>query len=198
MSNPESMMLESEGKPLTKVNLNDLKKKLSEAERYKEAGNVFCKNGDFKKAAGQYHRGILFLKGIDNDLFGTPDFLKIISVHPYSEETKIPEDIEQKCLAVNISVYNNLSASLLKVEGSDPLRILHYTNIVLELDPINSKALYRRAQAHYIMKDYDDAAETLKCIPKPDRDVLLLLKKAETSLKEEAKSQKAMYKNMFK
>ncbi|CAB4063936.1 unnamed protein product [Lepeophtheirus salmonis] len=140
MSNPESMMLESEGKPLTKVNLNDLKKKLSEAERYKEAGNI-------------------------------------ISVHPYSEETKIPEDIEQKCLAVNISVYNNLTASLLKVEGSDPLRILHYTNIVLELDPINSKALYRRAQAHYIMKDYDDAAETLKCIPKPDRDVLLLLKK---------------------
>nr|ACO14981.1 Tetratricopeptide repeat protein 9C [Caligus clemensi] len=188
----------SKDKELSLANLENVQTKITTAEQYKEAGNAYYKNGNYKKAAGQYHRSVLYMKGIDNDLFGTPDFLKSVSVHPSEKKTKIPEEVEKRCIAINISIYNNLAASLLKIEGSEPSKIIHYTDIVLELDPGNSKALFRKAQAEYQSKDYESAAKSLKRIPTPDRSVKDLIQKVNSAQKNELQALKNSYKNMFK
>ena len=81
--------------------------KLQTALKFKEEGNALYKSKDFKKAMRKYHNAILYLKGIDNDLHGTPEFLKTSSVNPDSEK-KIDDELEDKCIEANISIYNNL------------------------------------------------------------------------------------------
>merc|ERR1719509_237729 len=46
------------------------------------------------------------MKGIDNDLHGTPAFLQTASVDP-DHKKHIDPAVEQRCIALNISVYNN-------------------------------------------------------------------------------------------
>ena len=60
----------------------------------------------------KYHNAILYMKGIDNDLHGTPEFLKTSSVNPDSEK-KIDDELEDKCIEANISIYNNLGKNSL-------------------------------------------------------------------------------------
>ena len=60
--------------------------KLQTALNFKNEGNELYKAKDYKKAMRKYHNGILYLKGIDNDLHGTPSFLQAASVDPDSEK----------------------------------------------------------------------------------------------------------------
>ena len=60
----------------------------------------------------KYHNAILYMKGIDNDLHGTPAYLQAVSVDPNSK-VKISEDLEKQCIKANIAIYNNLAACLL-------------------------------------------------------------------------------------
>ena len=93
--------------------------KLQTALKFKEEGNVFYKSKDFKKAMRKYHNAILYMKGIDNDLHGTPEFLKTSSVNPDSEK-KIDDELEDKCIEANISIYNNLGKNPFTLESFFP------------------------------------------------------------------------------
>ena len=76
--------------------------KLDKALEYKDIGNSFYKEGNFKNAARNYHRAILYLKGIDTDLHSTPAFMQAASVDP-NHEKHIDKDTENKCIQTNIS-----------------------------------------------------------------------------------------------
>ena len=93
--------------------------KLQTALKFKEEGNVLYKSKDFKKAMRKYHNAILYMKGIDNDLHGTPEFLKTSSVNPDSEK-KIDDELEDKCIEANISIYNNLGKNPFTLESFFP------------------------------------------------------------------------------
>merc|ERR1719500_1931542 len=86
------------------------------------------------------------MKGIDNDLHGTPAFLQTASVDP-NHKKHIEPAVEQRCIALNISVYNNLAACLLQQKDSKAERIKEVTEVVLELDKDNEKAWFRHGQA---------------------------------------------------
>ena len=96
-----------------------LKTKLATALAFKEEGNTLYKAKEYKKATRKYHNAILYMKGIDNDLHGTPAYLQAVSVNPDSN-VKISEDLEKQCIKANIAIYNNLAACLLasSPEGS--------------------------------------------------------------------------------
>ena len=96
-----------------------IEEKLKKALEYKELGNNFYKEGNFKAAAGKYHRAILYMKvdftcckisrntfltlqAIDNDLHGTPAFLQTASVDPNNVK-HIKKEVEQQCIQTNIS-----------------------------------------------------------------------------------------------
>ena len=78
-----------------------IEEKLKEATRYKEMGNELYKMKDYRAAAVKYHRSIIYLKGIDNDLHGTPAYLQAVSVNP-DQANCISKQMEQECIQLNI------------------------------------------------------------------------------------------------
>ena len=61
-----------------------IQEKLEKSLTFKDEGNNLYKAKEYKKAMRKYHNAILYLKGIDNDLHGTPAFLQSASVDPNS------------------------------------------------------------------------------------------------------------------
>ncbi|KAF9818143.1 hypothetical protein SFRURICE_003884 [Spodoptera frugiperda] len=60
--------------------------------------------------------------------------------------------------------YLNMAACYMKLE--DYRSTVQYSTSVLEIDPRNEKALYRRGQANYALKNYDDALMDLRLADK--------------------------------
>ncbi|XP_023327118.1 tetratricopeptide repeat protein 9C, partial [Eurytemora carolleeae] len=106
-----------------------IEEKLKEATRYKEMGNELYKMKDYRAAAGKYHRSILYLKGIDNDLHGTPAYLQAVSVNP-DQANCISKQMEQECIQLNIQVHNNLCACILQQESGNPERVKDLAEVV--------------------------------------------------------------------
>lgn len=52
--------------------------------------------------------------------------------------------MEKQCIALNISIYNNLAACLLQLKDSKAERIKEVTEVVIELDSSNEKAWFRQ------------------------------------------------------
>ena len=122
--------------------------------------------------------------------------------------------MELNCINANISIYNNLAACLLASEDhkseADLAKVVKYTDIVLELDEDNDKALYRKATALKRLKNYSDAKEAYEHLKRLQlnskdgkagnvtKEVLTSLKECQTALKEYELKEKSMYQNMFK
>jgi len=197
-------------------NSNEIEKmiqeKLEKSLAFKDEGNNLYKAKEYKKAMRKYHNAILYLKGIDNDLHGTPAFLQVASVDPNSEK-KITEEMEQECIKANISVYNNLAACILANVRDNSTgnaekeyeKVVKYTDIVLELDEENDKALYRKAQALKLLRDFSGARETFEKLKSAQakkgqnvpKDVITGIKDCQEALKDYDKKEKSMYQNMF-
>jgi len=174
--------------------------KLETAMQFKESGNKFYKEGNFKAAAGKYHRAILYMKGIDNDLHGTPAFLQSASVDP-NHAKHINKDVEQKCIETNISVYNNLCACLLQQPDSSAERIKELAEVVIELDKFNEKAWYRHGQGCVRLKDFELARESFAKVADlsagKNKDVGKWLRQCDQELEKRRSKEKKMYQEMF-
>ena len=119
--------------------------------------------------------------------------------------------MELNCINANISIYNNLAACLLASEehnsDADLAKVIKYTDIVLELDEDNDKALYRKATALKQLKNYSEAKEAYEHLRQLQlkngtgnvtKEVNTNLKECQAALKEYELKEKAMYQNMFK
>lgn len=189
-----------------------IQEKLDKSLAFKDEGNDLYKAKEYKKAMRKYHNAIMYLKGIDNDLHGTPAFLQTSSVDPNSEK-KITEEMEKECIKTNISVYNNLAACILANARDNSIsnvdqeheKVVKYTDIVLELDGENDKALYRKAQALKLLRDFSGARETFEKLKSVQtkkgqnvpKDVITAIKECTEALKVYDKKEKSMYQNMF-
>jgi len=182
-----------------KMNISE---KLATANQYREAGNGLYRQGKFKAAASKYHRAILYMKGIDNDLHGKPAFLQMESVNPDSENQISPE-LESECISANVSIYNNLAACMLQLPDSDPARIQQWAEVVIELDANNSKAWYRRGQALMRSQKWDDAKtsfeKSMECSGNTgDKNIHRFINECQSHLQEQNQKEKDMYRDMFK
>ena len=85
-------------------------------------------------------------------------------------------------------------------------KIIHYLDIVLELDPENDKALYRKGQAFKHLKKFQSAKDTFEELVKVQtkkqqpvpKDVYEDIKNCSKIVQNSAKQAKDMYSNMFK
>jgi len=189
-----------------------IQEKLNQALAFKDEGNDLYKAKEHKKAMRKYHNAILYLKGIDNDLHGTPAFLQSASVDPNSDK-KISPELEKECIKANISVYNNLAVCILTNARDNSIsnaeqeyeKVVKYADIVLELEEENDKALYRKAQALKLMRNFSSAREIfekLKAVQEKKgqnvpKDVISGIKECQDALKDYDKKEKSMYQNMF-
>ena len=191
--------------PAAPVDTSLIQEKLEKSLAFKDEGNNLYKAKEYKKAMRKYHNAILYLKGINNDLHGS-------SVDPNSEK-KITEEMEQECIKASISVYNNLAACILATVKENSTsnaekeheKVVQYTDIVLELDEENDKALYRKAQALKLLRDISGAQETFEKLKSAKakkgqnvpKDVTTGIKDCQEALKDYDKKEKSMYQNMF-
>jgi len=115
------------------------------------------------------------------------------SIDNYKEENKA------KAVALKKSCNLNMSACYLKLE--DYAETKNTCNNVLKDERTNVKALYRRAQAEYGLKDFMECIKDCKSVVDVDaqnREARALLKHAQAGQKEVDKQAKGLFANMCK
>ncbi|OMJ92794.1 hypothetical protein SteCoe_4433 [Stentor coeruleus] len=116
---------------------------ISVSYSYKEQGNMFWKKPDIENAIKEYSKALLCL----NHIF------KENLVSSEKETMKLVKEIQIPCLL-------NLAACHLKAGEKYEKAIIH-CNDVLNIEPDNTKALYRRACANIELGIYDKASKDL-------------------------------------
>ena len=84
--------------------------KLAKIREFKEKGNAAHKEGNYKKAAGSYHRAILYIKGLSTNC---PDMADLAGMSgpgasPASTE-KMPPQMLEESKKLTCDCYNNLA-----------------------------------------------------------------------------------------
>ena len=149
--------------------------------KIKNSGNHFFKSSDFKSAARKYKKAQKFISHL-RDCMGSSN-----------------DDEEMKIREIEVPICLNIAAVLLK--QNDFEAALKECEKVIEIQPENKKALFRRGQARFGLKDYDEALKDLqkvKALEPNDTGVaneIIKVKKAKQSY---AEKEKKLYGKMFK
>ncbi|XP_053741301.1 peptidyl-prolyl cis-trans isomerase FKBP4 [Synchiropus splendidus] len=150
--------------------------KLEQSSVVKEKGTQYFKEGKYKKASVQYKRIVSWLE----------------------HESSLSGEEETKAKALKLAAHLNLAMCYLKLQ--EPNQALESCDKALEMDGSNEKALFRRGEALYGMKEFERAKEdfqrVLQLYPanKAAKSQVVLCQK---QIKEQREKDKRIYANMF-
>lgn len=150
--------------------------KLEQSVIVKEKGTQYFKEGKYKQASVQYRRIVSWLE----------------------HESGLSPDDENKAKALQLAAHLNLAMCFLKLQ--EPNQALENCDKALELDGSNEKALFRRGEALFGMKEFnrarDDFQRVLQLYPanKAAKSQVVLCQKR---IKEQHEKDKRIYANMF-
>jgi len=148
------------------------KQRLAAAIKKKDQGNTLFKEGDYSNAARRYSQSIAYLDAIYED------------------------SNEKKTMITSCSL--NIAACYLQVKDSK--RAITYCDKALQHEAENVKALFRRAKAYTLQKDYDLSRKDLKrCeeLQPGNKEILSELARVKKLEEDDKKKQKKMYAKMF-
>ncbi|CAL1538555.1 unnamed protein product [Lymnaea stagnalis] len=169
--------------------------KFLKASEYKEKGNAAYKAGDFKKAAGSYHRAILYLKGLS---INCPDIVGgLTSLGKFDEAPKMSASLTEDARSLTCDCYNNLAACMLKDPEPKYQRIIEHCDRALDASPNNLKALFRKGTSQYAVGDYEEALATLE-MAAPDPSVRKYIELCKAGIKKQDREMAEKFKGMFK
>lgn len=159
------------------VDLKDVDKILLISEDLKNIGNTFFKSQNWEMAIKKYTKVLRYVEG----------------------SRAAAEDADgAKLQPVALSCVLNIGACKLKM--SDWQGAVDSCLEALEIDPSNTKALYRRAQGWQGLKEYDQALADLKKaqeIAPEDKAIQAELLKVKQKIKAQKDKEKAAYAKMF-
>lgn len=150
--------------------------KLEQSSIVKEKGTQYFKEGKYKQASVQYKRIVSWLE----------------------RESGLSEEDEKKAKALRLAAHLNLAMCFLKLQ--EPNQALENCDKALELDASNEKALFRRGEALFGMKEFDrakdDFQQVVQLYPanKAAKSQVVLCQKR---IKEQHEKDKRIYANMF-
>lgn len=150
--------------------------KLEQSVIVKDKGTQCFKDGKYKQASVQYKRIVSWLE----------------------HESGLSEEDEKKAKALRLAAHLNLAMCFLKVQ--EPSQALENCDKALELDASNEKALFRRGEALFGMKEFDkakkDFQQVVQLYPanKAAKSQVVLCQKR---IKEQHEKDKMIYANMF-
>lgn len=150
--------------------------KLEQSSIVKEKGTQYFKEGKFKQASVQYKRIVTWLE----------------------HESGLQEEDEKKAKALRLAAHLNLAMCFLKLQ--EPNQALENCDKALELDASSEKALFRRGEALFGMKEFerarDDFQRVIQLYPanKAAKSQVILCQKR---IKEQHEKDKRIYGNMF-
>ncbi|KAL5546788.1 hypothetical protein UlMin_006475 [Ulmus minor] len=172
--NYEFQLLEfSKEKPYWKM---DMLEKMEACERNKHDGNVLFKAGKFWQASRKYEKAA---KYVEFD-------------HSFADNEK------REAKALSLSCHLNNAACKLKL--GEYVEASRLCTKVLEADPSNIKALYRRAQGYVKISELEKAEADIKTALRIDpnnRDVKLVHKELRDKQREYVKYQSEVFSTMF-
>lgn len=150
--------------------------KLEQSVIVKEKGTQYFKEGKYKQASVQYKRIVSWLEN----------------------ESALQEEDEKKAKALRLAAHLNLAMCYLKIQEPSPA--LGNCDKALKLDSTNEKALFRRGEALFAMKEFegakDDFQKVIQLYPsnKAAKSQVALCQKR---VKEQHEKDKRIYANMF-
>ncbi|KAM9854232.1 peptidyl-prolyl cis-trans isomerase FKBP4 [Aulostomus maculatus] len=150
--------------------------KLEQSCVVKEKGTQYFKEGKYKQALVQYKRIVSWLE----------------------HESGLSEEDDKKAKALRLAAHLNLAMCSLKLH--EPSHALENCDKALELDPSNEKALFRRGEALFGMKEFDRARDDFQRVVqlyptnKAAKSQVVLCQK---QIKEQHEKDKRTYANMF-
>jgi len=169
--------------------------KIAAAKVHKEAGNECFSSSEWRKALAEYHNALLYVKGLGaGSLTGMASMANTALNLPVAT-TEETTEIKELQKTVNL----NMAACQLKLGKGE--RALDGCNAVLEQEPDNVKALFRRGQAYVLLLNNDRAKkdfERANELQPKTKAVIDELKKIEQWEKAQDKKSQHVYKNMFK
>lgn len=158
-------------------------------ELIKEAGNIFFKNNEHVKANRKYKKEVRYFNFFKEKL----EVAHRTGLKPHELRKKLNPIYD-----INYSVCLNIGAVELKLNNPEVAR--NACDEVLQNDPQNAKALYRRGQAHIALKNYDDALVDLeqanRFMPN-DKLIQNGYQRAKEIWRNYQNQQKDVYKNLF-
>ncbi|XP_059668285.1 70 kDa peptidyl-prolyl isomerase-like [Cornus florida] len=180
MVSPDSVLLYevelinfTKEKPFWKMDTNE---KIEACEMKKHDGNLLFKAGKFQRASKKYEKAS---KYVEFD-------------HSFNEDEK------SQANALRLSC--NLNNAACKLKLGENLQASRLCTKVLELDPLNVKALFRRSQVYLRISELEKAEADIKralTIDPDNRDVKLEYKKLKEKKKEYAGYEAAIFSNMI-
>lgn len=159
------------------VELNDVEKITSIAEDVKRIGNNLFKSQNWETATKKYNKALRYVESC-KDVTGDDNIAKL---NP-------------------IAVSCNLNIAACKLKILDFRAAIESCSEALEIDPSNTKALYRRAQGWQGLKDYEQALEDLKKgheFTPDDKAISSEILRVKHRIKEQKEKERAVYAKMF-
>lgn len=150
--------------------------KLEQSAIVKDKGTQYFKEGKYKQAAVEYKRIVSWLEN----------------------ESSLQGEEEDKAKALRLAAHLNLAMCYLKLQEPNPA--LENCDKALELDSNNEKALFRRGEALFVMKEFDRAKADFQRVTqlypanKAAKSQIMLCQK---HIKEQHEKDKRLYANMF-
>lgn len=175
-------------------------------EGIKTIGNTKFKEGDHKIALTKYTKAVKYInhftKKVDDVSFSSDDSDEDTTEKPNNDKTSGLSDaeIEQNGRLEKLKVPCLLNSAACKLKTNDSSGAVEDLTQVLVLDDVNTKALYRRAQAYIQMKDYEEANDDLKAalkISPDDRAVQKELQNVKQLVAAKKKRDKEVYSKLF-
>ncbi|CAN9499258.1 unnamed protein product [Ophioblennius macclurei] len=150
--------------------------KIEQSGIVKEKGTQYFKEGKYKQASVQYKRIVSWLE----------------------HESGLSGEDEQKVKVLQLAAHLNLAMCFLKLQ--EPNQALENCDKALEMDSANEKALFRRGEALFGMKEFDRAKDDFQRVVqlypsnKAAKSQVVLCQKR---IKEQHEKDKRIYANMF-
>lgn len=178
---------------------SDVAGKLATASSYKDQGNNFFKEANYKKALVKYNTALAFTKGLPGRNDGMDGMVKVAQTNSKveslsEEEDKLVKDFE-------IVVKTNIATCHVKLGNAE--KALDAANSALALDPTAWKSLLRKAEAIMLKKDNEKALtvldQALSYAPEDSKaNVLKVKQKASQLFKKDLEKQRKDFSKMFK
>ncbi|KAJ1404534.1 Tetratricopeptide-like helical domain superfamily [Sesbania bispinosa] len=160
-------------KPFWKM---DTQEKIEACERKKHDGNLLFKAENFRRASNKYEKAV---KYIEFD-------------HSFSDD--------EKRHANSLRLSCNLNKAACKLKLGEYTEVVRLCTKVLEQDPLNVKALYRRCQAYLKTSDLEKAEADIKralIIDPNNRDIKLEYKELKLKQKEYSRYEADIFSTML-
>uniref|UniRef100_G3PHY9 peptidylprolyl isomerase n=1 Tax=Gasterosteus aculeatus aculeatus TaxID=481459 RepID=G3PHY9_GASAC len=150
--------------------------KLEQSRIVKDKGTQYFKEGKYKQASVQYKRIVSWLE----------------------HESGLSEEDQEKATALQLAAHLNLAMCFLKLH--EPNQVLENCDKALGLQASNEKALFRRGEALFGMKEYDRARDDFQQVVQlypANKAAKSQVSLCQKRIKEQHEKDKRIYANMF-